>query len=57
VPVAKPDMVVLVPVPGIAPGLIIQLPMGKPSNTTLPVATVQEGCIISPTNGADGVSG
>jgi len=52
-----PDMVVLVPVPAIAPGLMVQFPAGKPFKVTLPVATVQEGCIITPTAGADGVAG
>ena len=43
VPVASPDMVELVPDPDIAPGLIVQLPAGKPVNNTLPVATEQDG--------------
>ena len=50
-------MVVLVPVPAIAPGLITQFPVGKPVNTTLPVATEQVGCVIVPTVGAAGVAG
>ena len=38
--------------PAIAPGLIVQLPAGKPLNTTLPVATAQVGWVIVPTSGA-----
>lgn len=48
-------MVLLVPVPAMAPGLIIQFPNGKSDNITLPVATEQVGCVIIPTVGADGV--
>ena len=54
---ARPGIVVLLPLPVIAPGLIVQLPAGKPFNTTLPVATAQLGCVIVPTAGADGVAG
>jgi hypothetical protein len=54
---AKPDMVVLIVEPAIAPGLIVQLPAGKPFNTTLPVANWQVGCVIVPTTGAVGVPG
>ena len=44
VPVAKPEMIVLVPEPVVLPGLIVQLPDdGKPFNTTLPSDTVQLG--------------
>jgi len=50
-------MVVLEPVPAIDPGLIVQLPAGKPFNTTLPVANAQVGCVIVPTTGAVGVEG
>jgi len=57
VPEGNPDRVLLVPEPAIAPGLIIQLPVGRPFNTTLPVATVQVGCVIVPTVGAEGVIG
>jgi len=48
---------VLAPVPAMLPGLMIQLPAGKPFNTTLPVATEQVGCVIVPAVGADGVTG
>ena len=50
-------MVVLEPVPAIDPGLIVQLPAGKPFNTTLPVANAQVGCVMVPTVGAPGVKG
>ena len=36
-------MVVLAVDPDIEPGLIIQLPVGKPLKTTLPVATAHVG--------------
>jgi hypothetical protein len=39
----SPIIVVLAPDPVTAPGLIVQLPAGKPLNTTLPVATAQVG--------------
>ena len=57
VPVAKPDTVVLVPLPVIPPGFIVQLPEGNPFNTTLPVDTVHVGCVLVPTAGAEGVEG
>ena len=37
--------------------MIVQFPDGRPLNTTLPVATVQVGCVIVPTPGANGVAG
>ena len=43
VPVAKPEIVVLAPLPAMLPGLMVQLPDGKPLNTTLPVASAQLG--------------
>jgi len=43
--------------PAILPGLIVQLPEGKPLRTTLPVATAQVGWVIVPTVGAGGVTG
>ena len=52
-----PDMVVLAVFPDIDPGLMVQLPAGKPLNTTLPVDTEHVGCVIIPTNGAAGVAG
>lgn len=55
-------MVVLVPVPVfvISPGepLIVHVPVdGRPSRTTLPVATSQVGAVMVPTTGAAGVGG
>ena len=43
-----------------APGLRVKVQVpdaGKPFNTTLPVATLQVGCVIVPTEGAVGVAG
>ena len=57
VPVVKDDIVIVAPVPAIAPGLIVQFPAGSPFNTTLPVATAQVGCVMVPTVGAAGVTG
>ena len=56
-PAARPKRVVVVPEPGIAPGLRIQLPEGKPFKITLPVATEQEGWIMVPTAGGVGTPG
>ena len=56
-PEAKVVSVVLALVPVNPPGLIVQLPIGKPLNTTLPVATIQVGCIMFPTEGTVGVEG
>ena len=53
----NPEMVVVVPVPVTAPGLIVQLPAGSPFNITLPVGTVQVGWVIVPTAGAVGEAG
>ena len=50
-------MVVLAVEPVIAPGLIVQLPAGKPLNITLPVAVAHVGCVMVPTVGAAGVAG
>jgi len=57
VPADIPVIVLLDPVPAIAPGLIVQFPAGSPFNTTLPVATAQVGCVMVPTVGAAGVTG
>ena len=43
--------------PAMLPGLIVQLPEGKPLRTMLPVATAQVGWVIVPTIGAAGVTG
>jgi hypothetical protein len=53
----KLDMVIVLPVPVIAPGLIVHVPEGNPLNCTLPVATEQEGCITASTLGTEGVTG
>ena len=50
-------MVAVVPVPVIAPGLMVQLPVGKLFNTTEPVATLQVGWVMEATVGAFGVAG
>ena len=43
VPGLRFEMVTLVPLPAIAPGLIIHIPVeGRPFNTTLPVADIHE---------------
>ena len=49
----------LLPVPVIAPGLIVQVPLdGRPFNTTLPVVAEHDrGCVIVPTKGAVGATG
>jgi len=51
--------VVVVPVPAIAPGLIVHVPVaGRPFNTTLPFdAAHEEGCVTVPTIGAVGATG
>ena len=52
-------MVVLVPVPVIAPGLIVHVPVaGRPVSTTLPVVAEHEtGWVIVPGIGAVGAVG
>jgi len=57
VPAVNPVIVLLAPVPDIEPGLMVQLPAGKPFNTTLPVETKHVGWVTVPTNGVSGVSG
>jgi len=52
------DIVVLVPVPVMDPGLMVQVPdAGNPFNTTLPVATRQVGWVMVPMDGSAGVGG
>jgi hypothetical protein len=53
-PGARFAIVVVVPVPVVPPGLIVQTPVaGRPLNATLPVAAVHEaGCVIVPIIGA-----
>lgn len=48
---------VLVPVPVLDPGFIVQLPAGRLLRITLPVANAHVGCVIVPTVGAGGVNG
>ena len=52
-------IVIVVPVPVIAPGLIVHVPVaGSPFNTTLPVvAEHDKGWVIIPTIGAVGATG
>ena len=50
-------MVVVAPVPVIAPGFIVQFPAGSPFSTTLPVATAQVVWVMRPIAGAEGVNG
>lgn len=57
VPTAKPATVLLAPLPDMAPGLIVQVPAGKPLRSTLPVEEAQVGWVIVLTTGADGVAG
>jgi hypothetical protein len=59
VPGLRFEIVTLVPVPAIAPGLITQVPVsGRPVKTTLPVVAIHEdGWVIVPTIGAVGADG
>ena len=57
VPVARPVIVVVAPEPVILPGLIVQLPAGRPLRSTEPVGVVQVGCVMVPTTGAAGAVG
>ena len=52
-------IVIVVPVPVIAPGLIVHVPVaGRPLNTTLPVvAEHDKGWVMIPTIGAVGATG
>jgi len=56
-PVARFEIVLLVPVPEMFPGLIVQLPAGKSFKVTLPVDVEQVGCVMVPTVGAEGITG
>lgn len=53
------EIVTLVPVPAIEPGLIIHVPVaGSPVSTTFPVvATHEDGWVIVPIIGAVGATG
>jgi hypothetical protein len=61
VPAKSPEMVVLVPLPGVVvpPGFIVnvQVPVaGKPFKITLPVDNAHVGCVIVPGTGAEGIT-
>ena len=61
-PVGRPGIVVLVPLPDVVtePGVLVnvQLPLdGNPLSNTLPVASVHIGWVMVPTTGAVGVTG
>ena len=53
----SPVIVVLVPIPVIPPGLIVQFPAGNPFSLTLPVLITHVGWVIDTTVGANGVPG
>ena len=55
VPVATPGIIMLVPLPAMLPGFMIQFPAGKPLSSILPVANAQVGWVIANINGAAGV--
>jgi hypothetical protein len=57
VPTVRPEIVIVVVEPVRAPGLMVQVPAGKPFNITLPVAKAHVGWVIVPTVGAVGVTG
>ena len=61
VPGVIPEIVVLVPVPVVVklPGVLVNVhePAGNPFKITDPEGTAHEGCVIVPTDGADGVTG
>lgn len=62
VPGRSPDIVLLDPVPVVIvpPGVMVsvQTPVaGRPLKTTLPVGTLNVGCVIVPITGAAGVGG
>ena len=56
-PGTRPLTVDVAVLPEIDPGLIVQLPAGKPVNSTEPVNMRQVGCVMMPTVGATGVTG
>ena len=47
----------LVVLPVMPPGLMVQFPAGSPLNATLPVARAQVGWVVAPTTGAEGAPG
>jgi hypothetical protein len=59
VPAVRPDIVVLVPVPGVVvpPGVLVKVQFpadGRLLNATLPVTVAQVGWVIVPTTGVEG---
>ena len=61
-PAANPEIVVVIPFPVVVdpPGFLVRVHVpivGKPLNTTLPVATLHVGWVIVPMIGADGAPG
>jgi hypothetical protein len=62
IPGASPDIVLLDPVPAVIvpPGVLINVHVpvaGRPFKTTLPVCTLNDGCVIVPITGVVGVGG
>ena len=53
----RPVIVAVVPVPAIAPGLMVHAPDGKPLKATLPVEVAHVGWVIAPAVGAAGAPG
>ena len=57
-PAVKFEIEVVVPVPVMFPGFIVQVPVeGKPLISMVPVALLQSGCEFTLVKGADGVEG
>ena len=61
-PVAKPEIVVVMPLPVVVtlPGVLVNVQVpdaGKLLRVTLPVVEVHEGCTMVPIAGAVGVAG
>jgi hypothetical protein len=54
VPGASALTVAVAALPVNEPGLIVQLPLGRPVNITLPAGTAHVGCVMVPTAGAAG---
>jgi len=58
VPLTRLEMVLVVPVPVVPPGLIVHVPLeGNPFRSTDPVDRIQVGAVIVPTVGVVGVAG
>ena len=57
VPAARPVIVLVAPVPVMLPGLIVQLPAGRPFSITEPVGVAHVGCVMPPTTGVAGAAG